>query len=72
MASAPRPVTANSPAPAARLRTAALLVLIGLLVEAGSLLRSHPTSFLVFIGVGGLALAAGIVLYLRALLRADE
>lgn len=48
-----------------RIRTAALLEIIGLVVEVLSLRWSHPTAFLLFVGAGGLLLAAGILLYLH-------
>lgn len=52
-----------------RLRVSGVLLLLGLLVEAGSLLWSHPTAFLAFVFVGGLLLAAGVLLFLYSLLR---
>jgi uncharacterized membrane protein YczE len=52
-----------------RLRIAAILLLAGLLVELATLFSPHPTAFLVFAGVGGLLLAAGIGLYLVTLLQ---
>jgi hypothetical protein len=50
-----------------RLRLAGLLIMIGVLVEGLSLAWSHPLSFLAFVGIGGLALAIGVALYLLAL-----
>ena len=47
-----------------RLRLAGLLVTLGLIVEAITLFWSHPTAFLVFLGLGGLLVAAGVLLYL--------
>jgi hypothetical protein len=47
-----------------RLRLSGLLVALGLIVEAVTLLWSHPTAFLVFLFVGGLLVAAGVLLYL--------
>ena len=52
-----------------KLRLCASLVVGGLLIELFSLFWSHPTAFLVFVGVGGLLLAAGVLLYLFVLLR---
>jgi hypothetical protein len=46
-----------------RLRIAALLVFLGLVVEAVSLNWHHPVSFIVFVGVGGAAMATGILLF---------
>jgi len=50
-----------------RLRLAAELVLLGLLVEALTLAWRHPLSVIVFLGLGGLLLAAGIVVFLFSL-----
>ena len=46
------------------LRRASVLVLIGLVVEAVTLFWSHPTAFLLFIGLGGLFIVPGIAIYL--------
>lgn len=48
-----------------RIRLAALLELLGIAVEVISLRWAHPTAFLLFVGIGGLLLAAGVVLYLH-------
>lgn len=48
-----------------RIRIAALLEVVGLAVEIISLRWAHPTAFLLFVGLGGLLLAAGILLYLH-------
>jgi hypothetical protein len=50
-----------------KLKTAAGMIIIGLLVEATTLYWSNPTSFLGFIGVGGLLVFAGVVIYLKAI-----
>jgi hypothetical protein len=50
-----------------KLRISGILVIAGLLVEALSLVWNHPLSFVAFLGIGGLLLAAGILLYLWAL-----
>jgi predicted membrane channel-forming protein YqfA (hemolysin III family) len=50
-----------------KLKIAAYLLIAGLVVEGVSLYWSHPTSFLVFIIVGGILLVAGIVTYLIAI-----
>ncbi len=47
-----------------RLRLSGLLVSLGLLIEAATLFWAHPTAFLAFLFVGGLLVAAGVVLYL--------
>jgi hypothetical protein len=49
---------------ARRLRISGLLVALGLIVEAITMLWSHPTAFLVFLLVGGSLVAAGVLLYL--------
>ncbi|MFY9820121.1 MAG: hypothetical protein WAM82_01990 [Thermoanaerobaculia bacterium] len=58
--------TASSPL-LRRLRLSGLLVSLGLIVEAVTLFWSHPTAFLVFLGLGGLLVAAGVLLYLFAI-----
>jgi len=50
-----------------RLRLAGLLVVLGLLVELSTLLWSHPTAFLAFLGVGAVLVAAGILVYLGSI-----
>lgn len=47
-----------------RLRLAGGLIISGLVVQAVSLFWNHPLSFIAFISVGTLLLAAGIVTYL--------
>jgi hypothetical protein len=51
------------------IRIAALLLATGFLVELFTLNSARPTAFLVFVGIGGLLIAAGVVLYLITLLR---
>jgi hypothetical protein len=53
-----------------KLKTAAYLLIAGLAVEGISLNWSHPTSFLLFIILGGLLVVAGIAIYLIALVTA--
>lgn len=55
-----------------RIRLAAALVLLGIAIEAVSLMILHPLSFVVFAAFGALTIAAGIVVYLLALLRGTE
>ncbi len=50
-----------------RLQFSGLLIAAGLVVEAVTLRWTHPLAFLVFMGVGGLLLTAGIVSFLLAL-----
>lgn len=54
------------------IRRAALLMLFGLVIEAVTLRIVHPLSFMTFATVGILALVAGIVMFLVALLRATD
>lgn len=46
-----------------RLQLSAALVMVGLVVELVSLGWHHPTAFVLFVLVGGLAMAAGILLF---------
>jgi hypothetical protein len=55
-----------------RVRIAGVFVLLGLVVEGLSLMWNHPLSFVAFLGIGGLLLAAGIVTYLFMLLSAGS
>ncbi|MEP7026998.1 MAG: hypothetical protein ABI960_00245 [Candidatus Eisenbacteria bacterium] len=55
-----------------RIRIAASLVLVGMVIEVVSLNILHPLSFLLFLGVGGLTAAVGIAWFLLALLKAGE
>jgi hypothetical protein len=50
-----------------RLKLSGILISAGLIVEGLTLLWSHPLSFVAFLGIGGLLLAVGIVLYLWTL-----
>jgi Zn-dependent membrane protease YugP len=50
-----------------RLRLAAILIVVGLLIEAWTLSWNSPIGFLVFLGIGGIFIALGIVIYLLAL-----
>jgi hypothetical protein len=57
-------MTAADPGLSRRLRLSGLLVGLGLIVEALTLFWPHPTAFLVFLGLGGLLVAAGVLFYL--------
>lgn len=46
-----------------RLQISAALVMFGLVVELVSLRWHHPTAFVLFVLVGGLCMAAGILLF---------
>jgi hypothetical protein len=50
-----------------RLRISGILIALGLLVEALSLMRVHPLAFLGFMFVGGGLLVIGIAVYLYSL-----
>ena len=50
-----------------RLKLAGLLLSLGLLIEAATLFWQHPTAFLAFLLLGGVLVAAGVVLYLLAI-----
>jgi hypothetical protein len=51
----------------AKFRLSGGLIVLGLLVQAISLLWNHPLSFIAFVTIGGLLLTAGIVLFLFTL-----
>jgi small-conductance mechanosensitive channel len=50
-----------------RLRLAGIFIIAGILAQGLSLVWNHPLSFLAFLGIGGLAVFAGIIIYLFAL-----
>jgi hypothetical protein len=50
-----------------RIRIAGALIIMGLVVEALSLVRVHPLAFLGFMFIGGTFLVAGIAVYLLSL-----
>lgn len=50
-----------------RLQISGVLIILGLLVEALCLAWRGPVAFLVFLGLAGLLLFAGIVLFLYSL-----
>ena len=49
-----------------RIRRAAVLIVLGLVIGAATLTWAHPTAFLVFLLAGGTTMAAGILFYLHA------
>ena len=55
-----------------RLRLAGLLLIVGLLVEAVCLQWARPLAFILLVVVGGILCAAGIAVYLYALVSASE
>ena len=50
-----------------KLKIAAYLLIAGLAVQGISLHWAHPTSFLLFISLGGVLIVAGIAIYLIAI-----
>jgi hypothetical protein len=50
-----------------RLRLAGVLIVVGLLTQALTLLWNHPLSFVAYMVIGGLSVAIGIVVYLLTL-----
>lgn len=55
-----------------RIRLAACLVLLGLVVEALTLRWSHPTAFFVYAGLGLLLWGLGALIFLSSLLGGDS
>ncbi len=55
-----------------RIRLAAALCLLGLIVEAVTLNLLHPLSFVAFATIGVLLIGLGVAVFLLALLRAGE
>ena len=53
-----------------KLKIAAYLLIAGLTVEGLTLHWAHPTSFLLFMGLGGILILAGIAIYLIAIVTA--
>ena len=52
---------------APRLRIAGGLIIAGLLIEAFTLTWNNPIAFLVFLGIGGVLIGIGILVYLISL-----
>jgi hypothetical protein len=57
----------NEPKMDRRLRLAGILLVLGLAIDALSLLWNHPLAFLGFMFVGGLFVFLGIAFYLASL-----
>jgi predicted membrane channel-forming protein YqfA (hemolysin III family) len=55
-----------------RLRISGILIVLGLLVEALSLIHIHPLAFLAFMFIGGALLIAGIGIYLYSIASASS
>ncbi len=60
-------MNASEPRMTRYLRISGVLIILGLVVEALSLIRIHPLSFLAFMFIGGGLLAAGVLTYLYSL-----
>jgi hypothetical protein len=50
-----------------KLQISGVLVILGLTVEAVCLLWSRPIAFIIFAGLGGLLIAAGVLFFLYSL-----
>jgi hypothetical protein len=50
-----------------KLQMSGVLVILGLTVEAVCLLWSRPIAFIIFAGLGGLLIAAGVLFFLYSL-----
>lgn len=57
---------------APKLRLAGILTALGLLVELFTLAWNNPIAFLVFLGLGGLLILVGVVIYLLSLVSAEH
>jgi len=55
-----------------RLRVSGLLLILGLLTEAICLLWARPLSFIALVGIGGVLLFLGIVVYLLSLVSGEH
>ena len=55
-----------------RIQRAATLICAGLVVQLFTLLKIHPLSFVVFLGLGCPLTTAGILLYLASLVSSDS
>jgi hypothetical protein len=50
-----------------KLQISGMILIAGLIVQGVCLLRGSPIGFILFVGVGGLLIAIGILLYLYSL-----
>jgi hypothetical protein len=53
-----------------KLQLSGLILILGLVVEALCLLGHGPIAFMLFLGIGGVLFAAGILVYLYSLVSA--
>lgn len=47
-----------------RIQSSGIILILGLLVEVLALLGHGPIAFILFVGLGGILFAAGVLLYL--------
>lgn len=55
-----------------RLRIAGVLIILGLIIEAFSLIWVHALAFILFALIGGLLIALGILTYLYSLVSVPQ
>ena len=55
-----------------RLQLSGILLILGLLVEAVCLFWTRPVAFVLFLGIGGLFLGFGVLLFLFSLVSRDH
>ena len=55
-----------------RLQLSGILLILGLLVEALCLLWTQPIAFVLFLGLGGLLLGLGILVFLFSLVSRNQ
>jgi hypothetical protein len=55
-----------------RLRTAGILLIVALVTEAISLFWARPLSFVALVGIGGVLLFVGLIVYLLSLVSAKH
>ena len=55
-----------------RLRISGVLIILGLMIEAFSLIWVHALSFIVFAALGGLLIGLGILIYLYSLVSVPQ
>jgi hypothetical protein len=53
-----------------KLQLSGIILILGLVIESLCLLGHGPIAFMLFVGLGGVSFAAGILLYLYSLLSA--
>ena len=55
-----------------RLQLSGILIILGLVVEAFCLLWTRPIAFVLFLGLGGLLLGLGILVFLFSLVSRNQ